>query len=68
MKEAGKAGEFDHCIVSGPFALDNAISKEAALHKGIDDPVAGNADILLVPDLCVGNTLTKSLIFFTDIK
>lgn len=68
LKKASAEGEFEHCIVSGPFALDNAISKTAAIHKGINDPVAGNADILLVPDLCVGNTLTKSLIFFTDLK
>lgn len=68
LKQASEAGEFEQCIVSGPFALDNAISKAAAEHKRIDDPVAGNADILLVPDLCVGNTLTKSLIFFTEMK
>lgn len=68
LKKASEKGEFEHCIVSGPFALDNAISKTAAMHKGINDPVAGNADILLVPDLCVGNTLTKSLVFFTDMK
>lgn len=68
LKQASEAGEFEHCIVSGPFALDNAISKAAAEHKGINDSVAGNADILLVPDLCVGNTLTKSLIFFTEMK
>lgn len=68
LKQASEAGEFEQCIVSGPFALDNAISKAAAEHKGINDPVAGNADILLVPDLCVGNTLTKSLIFFTEMK
>jgi phosphate butyryltransferase len=35
--------------VGGPFALDNAVCKEAAKHKGIDHPVAGNADILLLP-------------------
>lgn len=68
LKKASEKGEFEHCIVSGPFALDNAISKTAAMHKGINDPVAGNADVLLVPDLCVGNTLTKSLVFFTDMK
>lgn len=63
-----EANDIEGCIIGGPFALDNAISSEAARHKGIDDPVCGHADILLVPDLCVGNVLTKSLIFFTDLK
>lgn len=56
-------GEITGCIVEGPFALDNAISKEAALHKGIDSTVAGDADILLVPDIDAGNVLYKSLTF-----
>lgn len=51
-------------IVDGPLALDNAISKKAAEHKGIDSPVAGQADILLVPDIEAGNILYKSLVFY----
>jgi phosphate butyryltransferase len=51
------------CIIEGPLALDNAISKEAAEHKGIKSVVAGEADVLLVPDLNSGNVLYKSLIF-----
>jgi phosphate butyryltransferase len=51
------------CIIDGPFALDNAISKEAAELKGIDSKVAGDADILLTPDLDSGNILYKSLVF-----
>lgn len=38
------------------------------MHKHIDSVVAGNADVILVPEICVGNALTKSLIFFTDLK
>jgi phosphate butyryltransferase len=52
-----------NCIIEGPLALDNAISKAAAIHKGIENEVAGDADILLVPDLNSGNILYKSLNF-----
>lgn len=51
------------CIVDGPFAFDNAVSLEAAKAKGITGPVAGNADIIVVPNLTVGNTLTKSITY-----
>ncbi len=56
----GLRGQFSHGIVDGPFALDNAVSEEAARHKGIGGPVAGRADILLVPDIEAGNILAKS--------
>jgi len=57
-------GRFKPAIVSGPFALDNAVSKEAARIKGIDDPVAGQADVLIVPNIEAGNLLNKSLEYF----
>jgi phosphate acetyltransferase len=50
-------------IVDGPLALDNAISLEAAKVKKIDSPVAGRANVLMVPDLEAGNMLAKSLSF-----
>jgi phosphate acetyltransferase len=50
-------------LVDGPLALDNAIDPEAARVKGIDSPVAGRANVLLVPDLESGNMLAKSLSF-----
>jgi phosphate acetyltransferase len=50
-------------ILDGPLAFDNAISKEAAITKGIDSEVAGDADILVVPDLEAGNILAKQLSF-----
>ena len=50
-------------MLDGPLAFDNAVSLEAAQTKGIDSPVAGQADILLVPDLEAGNMLAKNLIF-----
>ena len=53
-------------LLDGPLALDNAISKAAARMKGIASPVAGEADILLVPDLEAGNMLAKNLTFLAD--
>ena len=63
LVEMGRNGDFPGCRVLGPLALDNAISVEAARHKGITDPDAGRADILLVPYIEVGNVLYKSLAF-----
>lgn len=51
-------------IVDGPLALDNAISPEAARIKGIRGEVAGQADILIAPDLEAGNALAKAIIYF----
>jgi phosphate acetyltransferase len=50
-------------LVDGPLALDNAIDPEAARIKGIASPVAGRANVLMVPDLEAGNMLAKSLSF-----
>ena len=58
-------GEIKNCIVGGPFALDNAINEEAAKHKGMNHPVAGKADILVVPDIEAGNVLYKSITYFS---
>jgi phosphate acetyltransferase len=62
MAERGQitGGELD-----GPLAFDNAISLEAARIKGIKSPVAGQADILVVPDLEAGNMLAKNLTFLS---
>ena len=51
------------CVVDGPFALDNALSPAAARHKQIGGPVAGLADVLLVPDIEAGNMLLKSFVY-----
>ena len=50
-------------IVDGPLAFDNAISAASAATKGISSPVAGEPDILMVPNLDVGNVLYKSFIY-----
>ncbi|MBM2775647.1 bifunctional enoyl-CoA hydratase/phosphate acetyltransferase [Burkholderia territorii] len=59
-KMAGR-GQITGAIVDGPLAFDNAISQRAARKKGIDSPVAGRADILVVPDIEAGNMLAKQL-------
>ena len=56
-------GQITGALVDGPLALDNAISREAAAVKNIVSGVAGDADILLVPDLEAGNMLAKELMF-----
>ena len=56
-------GEITGCIVGGPFAIDNAVSVEAAELKGISHPVAGHADILVAPNIEGGNILYKTLGF-----
>ncbi len=68
LVEANRAGEIEGCTVMGPLALDNAISVEAAHHKGITDPNAGKADILLVPAIEVGNVFYKSMVFMAKAK
>jgi phosphate butyryltransferase len=60
LAERNARGELAGCVVSGPLALDNALSPDAARAKGIDHPVAGRADILLVPTIEVGNALGKA--------
>ncbi|MFO1331747.1 MAG: phosphate acetyltransferase [Rubrivivax sp.] len=59
-------GQITGALLDGPLALDNAISPEAARIKGITGPVAGHADILVVPDLEAGNMLAKSLSFMMN--
>ncbi|OQY42162.1 MAG: phosphate butyryltransferase [Fusobacteriia bacterium 4572_74] len=68
LEEMNKRGEIENCIVGGPFALDNAVSLEAAKHKGIEHEVAGMADILLAPDIEGGNILYKSISYFARSK
>lgn len=63
-----RRGEISGCLVDGPLALDNAVSQEAAAHKGIQSEVAGQADILLVPNIEAGNMLNKSMEYFAGAK
>lgn len=61
-------GQMPNCILAGPLALDNAVSKESARIKKIEGPVAADADILFCPDIEAGNILYKTLAFLTDAK
>lgn len=63
LSKMADRGQIKSCLVDGPFAFDNAVSLEAAKAKGIESPVAGQADIILVPNLTVGNSLTKAISF-----
>jgi phosphate acetyltransferase len=59
-------GQITGAVLDGPLALDNAIDLEAAKTKRIVSPVAGRANVLIVPDLEAGNMLAKSLTFLAD--
>lgn len=64
LVEMARAGEFPGAVVDGPIPLDIAVSEKAARLKGLDSPVAGKADLLLVPNIEAGNILGKSIIYF----
>jgi len=61
MADRGQLGDI---VADGPLAFDNAISREAAEHKGIISPVAGDTDIVVCPEIQSGNALYKSLTYF----
>ena len=60
LKEMNEKGEITGCTVEGPISYDIALSKEIADFKGFSSPVAGDADILVVPNMAAGNILGKS--------
>ncbi|MDR1741812.1 MAG: bifunctional enoyl-CoA hydratase/phosphate acetyltransferase [Synergistaceae bacterium] len=65
LVQMNRRGQIKDCVVDGPFALDNAVSEESAKIKKIDSPVAGKADILLVPNIDAGNVLAKAVVYFS---
>lgn len=68
LSKMNDRGQIKGCIIDGPLALDNAISEEAAAHKGLTGPVAGKADILLVPNIEAGNIMYKTLTYTSNCK
>ena len=68
LSKMNQRDQIINCIIDGPLAFDNAVSLESAELKGIKSPVAGDTDILLMPDIEVGNVLYKSLVFFAKAK
>jgi len=63
LAKMSERGQIVGGIVDGPLAFDNAISKESALHKGIESPVSGEVDIVLVPNIESGNIFAKGLVY-----
>lgn len=63
LSKMAQRGQIEGALIDGPLAFDNAISREAAKEKGIISEVAGDADVLLMPNLEAGNMLAKQLIF-----
>jgi len=63
LAKMSERGQILGGIVDGPLAFDNAISKEAALHKGIESPVSGEVDILLAPGIEAANIFAKGLVY-----
>jgi len=68
LSKMNQRDQIKNCIIDGPLSFDNAVSYESARHKGIRSEVAGDTDILLMPDIEVGNVLYKSLVFFAKAK
>ena len=72
--EAGRLAQLNrensilNCRIEGPLAFDTAISRESATHKNIVSDVAGDADLLLMPDIEAGNVLYKALAYFANSK
>jgi len=64
ISQMNKRNQITGCIVEGPLAFDNAVSLEAAKIKGIESPVAGNADIFIVPNIEAGNIFGKLLTYY----
>ena len=63
LSKMNERGQIKGCIVDGPLALDNALSEEAAHHKGIGGPVAGKADIIMLPNIETANVMYKCLTY-----
>lgn len=68
LKKLNIKGEIKNCIVEGPISYDLTMSKESASIKGFVSPVTGEADIIVVPNITVGNILGKSLVYSAGAK
>lgn len=68
LSKMNERGQIKGCIVDGPFALDNAISEEAAEEKQLTSPVAGHAEILVAANIESANSLAKSTTYFAGLR
>lgn len=66
VAKAAMNGAVENAIVDGPLAFDNAVSEKAAKIKSINSPVAGHADVLLVPNIETGNALFKQMVYYMN--
>jgi phosphate butyryltransferase len=68
LSKMAERGQIKGCLVDGPLALDLAVSKEAAEHKKVKSPVAGDADIFVLPEIAAGNIFAKALIYMSGAR
>ena len=68
LSKMNQRDQIKNCIIDGPLAFDNAVSFDSAKQKNIKSAVAGDTDLLLMPDIEVGNVLYKTLVFFAKAK
>ena len=68
MVDLAAEGKLPKCIIEGPIALDVALDREAAKHKGIDSRISGDVDLFMMPNIESGNVLGKSWLYFNKAK
>ncbi|PKN78518.1 MAG: phosphate acetyltransferase [Candidatus Cloacimonetes bacterium HGW-Cloacimonetes-1] len=68
ISKMNQRGQISGCIIEGPLAFDNAVDEVAAQTKGIVSPVAGKADILIVPSIEAGNIFGKMLTYYCNYR
>ena len=66
LSKMNDRGQIKGCVVDGPLGLDNALSEEAAHHKGITGPVAGKADVIMLPNIETANVMYKTLTYTSN--
>ncbi|ACM18521.1 phosphotransbutyrylase [Geotalea daltonii FRC-32] len=66
LSKMAERGQIEGCLIEGPLAFDNAISVESARYKKIKGEVAGQADIIMMPNLLSANPLRKCLVYYTQ--
>ncbi len=68
LAKAGERGQLGNCLIDGPLGMDLAVSDESAKIKGVVSDVAGDADIIVVPDISCGNISAKALLYLGGVK
>jgi len=68
LQDMCKTGELGTCLLEGPLSFDIAVSRESASIKGFSSVVSGDVDIMLIPNITVGNVLVKGLVYWAGAK